>query len=269
MIELRFSGWAICRLATNPDPYDDPRGTRSGFQQFAYAGEPDLDRIIWLNDPPFQRSHTPRAGVAVNQVTVDGAVIDDHALMGARIDLIDHPVFEGRNGVIATDAAEPIYPFHVAVTKDDLRLTRNRSPASPDYPYPEYLPFAAGTFRELPDLPEAIGQIDHNIAYPQRLADLQAELASATDDTRPGLEERIAVLTTMQPPRANLPFAMRWTLDLNDPPRVQAGSIAGTGIDLDPAIKWPVDLWFGGYDRDGQSFFAAGTIALASEGDSA
>ena len=46
MIALAFDGWAECRLATDPDPSDEPRGV-SGWT-FAVAGEPDLDRIIRL-----------------------------------------------------------------------------------------------------------------------------------------------------------------------------------------------------------------------------
>ena len=44
MIEVRYSGWFQCRLATDPDPYDEPRGV-SGYLH-AYVGEPDLDRRI-------------------------------------------------------------------------------------------------------------------------------------------------------------------------------------------------------------------------------
>ena len=44
MIEIHFEGWFECRLATDPDPTDEPRGV-SGWT-YALAGEPDLDRII-------------------------------------------------------------------------------------------------------------------------------------------------------------------------------------------------------------------------------
>ena len=57
MIRINFGGWAQCRLATDPDPYDEPRGV-SGYIR-AFVGEPDLDRIIRLNDPPL-KGPTPR-----------------------------------------------------------------------------------------------------------------------------------------------------------------------------------------------------------------
>ena len=43
MLVIEFNGWFQCRLATDPDPYDEPRGV-SGYVH-AYAGEPDLDRL--------------------------------------------------------------------------------------------------------------------------------------------------------------------------------------------------------------------------------
>ena len=39
-IWLKFTGWFQCRLATDPDPTDEPRGV-SGYVR-AVAGEPDL-----------------------------------------------------------------------------------------------------------------------------------------------------------------------------------------------------------------------------------
>ena len=51
---LEFEGWCSLRLPTDPDPSDEPRGI-SGYT-FAFAGEPDLDRILNLQ---------PRAGDAL------------------------------------------------------------------------------------------------------------------------------------------------------------------------------------------------------------
>jgi hypothetical protein len=42
MFVLEFAGWFYCRLATDPDAFDDPRG--QGGWTFAMPGEPDLDR---------------------------------------------------------------------------------------------------------------------------------------------------------------------------------------------------------------------------------
>lgn len=69
MIMMKFSGWFQCRLATDPDPSDEPRGV-SGYMK-ALPGEPDLDRIIRFQPPIFQRSHTQGVGVIVRDVYQD------------------------------------------------------------------------------------------------------------------------------------------------------------------------------------------------------
>src|SRR5512133_460655 len=61
MLSLHFAGWFQCRLATDPDPADEPRGV-SGFT-FAYPGEPDLDRVIRFARPEAQRAPVGRRAV--------------------------------------------------------------------------------------------------------------------------------------------------------------------------------------------------------------
>ena len=246
MIKVHFSGWVICRLATNPDPYDDPRGTRSSFNQFAYPGEPDLDRVIRMNDAPFHRSYTPAAAVTVQQVEVGGGMKGAHDLVGATVNLIDGAVFEGRNVVIASDTAEPIYPFHVAVSTDALELHRKRSPIDMSYPYKEYLPAVTGRYQDILGLPAAYIGIDHVPTYKKRLERLRVDLESATEEAAPGVEERIRVLKTMQGDRANFRFAMGWRMRLTDTPELIRGSIEDSGIDLLSQEDWLMDIWFGG-----------------------
>src|SRR5579859_3431489 len=106
MWTLDFDGWFQCRLATDADPFDEKRGV-DGWN-FAFAGEPDLDRIIRFQTPVAQRSHGPAVGVRVQAVSSNGQGVAGHALIGAAVDLIDGPVFEGRDGLISTSAKEPI-----------------------------------------------------------------------------------------------------------------------------------------------------------------
>ena len=49
LVVCSFTGWVQVRLATNPDPTDEPRGV-SGYT-FALPGEPDLDRVLRTCDP--------------------------------------------------------------------------------------------------------------------------------------------------------------------------------------------------------------------------
>jgi len=74
VIVCSFAGWIQIRLATNPDPPDEPRGI-SGYT-FALPGEPALDRLLRTSDPVAPRSHGPLIGVAVRAVTVDGVAHD-------------------------------------------------------------------------------------------------------------------------------------------------------------------------------------------------
>src|SRR5829696_4122045 len=111
MLTLHFEGWLECRLATDPDPTDEPRGV-SGWT-FAVAGEPDLDRTLRLQpEGAVNRRFGPTVGVAVRRVELFGEDVPDHRLVGATVELLDGPVFEGRNGISAEDAEEPIVPFH-------------------------------------------------------------------------------------------------------------------------------------------------------------
>jgi len=99
MLVITFSGWCLLRLATDPDPTDEPRGL-SGYT-FAFAGEPDLDRIVRLQPPTdfSPRSHAPQLGVTVNAATrTDGTPVP--ALQGAAVDLLDEPRLENRNWVL-------------------------------------------------------------------------------------------------------------------------------------------------------------------------
>src|SRR4051794_3229551 len=79
---LAFEGWCSLRQPTDPDPFDEPRGV-SGYS-FAFAGEPDLDRVINLQPRPggVYRSHGPELGVSVRAASrTDGQAVP--ALLGA------------------------------------------------------------------------------------------------------------------------------------------------------------------------------------------
>ena len=92
-IWLKFTGWFQCRLATDPDPTDEPRGV-SGYVR-AVAGEPDLDRILRLQPPVVQRSYCPQVGVRVSAVFGDSRYLTtEHPLIGTLVEFLDDPKFE-------------------------------------------------------------------------------------------------------------------------------------------------------------------------------
>lgn len=109
---IKFGGWFQCRLATDPDPADEPRGV-DGYIH-AVAGEPDLDRIIRLqpSDQSVRRSYCPVVGVKVTSVYLDQHKSNDHPLVGALVDFLDNPKFEGRNGILAVAGGSSISSSH-------------------------------------------------------------------------------------------------------------------------------------------------------------
>lgn len=129
MLELYFEGWFQCRLARDPDPSDEKRGISGA--AFATVYEPDLDRIIRLNDAVASRAtyllqghEVPTVGVAVTSVYIDGQKISSHPLLGARVDLLDGAVFQSLNGVFSSPGGEIVDPFHISFTGTHAGLSR-------------------------------------------------------------------------------------------------------------------------------------------------
>lgn len=260
-IELGFRGWFQCRLATDPDPYDEPRGV-SGYVH-AYAEEPDLDRIIRFQRPTFARSHGPALGVSVDQVTVGGVPRPGHALAGAKVELLDEPKFEGRNGVVAEDGFEPIYPFRLRVAKDGFAATRSVVPANPDYPYPEFL--AKGVEGAPNEVRDATGIADLGAVWQGRIDALAKELEHAEEPAKAGIAERIAFLREQMalPGGGVLRFffaRMRYEYLLKSSPGI--ADPGGALADADPAAPWTVAFWLGGWDADVLCGYARGILTI-------
>ncbi|GAA4878729.1 hypothetical protein [Actinomycetospora straminea] len=261
MIELSFAGWFQCRLATDPDPYDEPRGV-SGYVH-AYAGEPDLDRIVSFQPPPFRRTHGRDIGVAVDAVAHEGIAVPDHPLVGATVDLLDAPKFEGRNGVVADDGLEPLYPFHLQVARDDFRAARAVVPADPSFPYAEL--FAGGVEFGAAEIRKATGEQDLTATWAARVTALRAELADAAEPLRTAIAERLAFLT------GNLGAdgggaarffgaLMRYDYVLSSEPEIDDphGWLDATDHDE----PWRASFWLGGWDADVLCGYARGTLRL-------
>jgi hypothetical protein len=261
VIELGFRGWFLCRLATDPDPYDEPRGV-SGYVH-AYAGELDLDRIVSFQAPAFVRSHGPPLGVTIDQVIVNGTPQPGHALVGARVELLDEPKFEGRNGVVAEDGFEPIYPFRLRVAKDGFAVTRSVVPADPEFPYPEFL--AKGVEGAPNDIRDATGIADLGTVWQERLTALMRDLEQAQDPEKAGIAERIAFLREQiaLPGRGVLRFflaRMRYEYLLKSP--VQITDPSSILSDVDSVAPWITSFWLGGWDADVLCGYARGTLRL-------
>jgi hypothetical protein len=267
MLQLRFRGWFQCRLATDPDPYDEPRGV-SGYVR-AYAGEPDLDRLISFQRPAFARTYGPPIGVQVDQVSLDGEVVRDHPLVGAAVDLLGRPVFEGRNGVIADDGLEPIYPFRLQVRKDDFVLEREIVPTNPDFPYEGFL--AHGVERAAEEIALATGIQSLGPVWKQRLERLRQDEPQANEPERTGIAERIRFLSREveqgSEDRGTARFFIaRMRYDYPLPSDVRLEDPRGWLPPVELNTAWQARFWLGGWDADVLCGYCLGTLVVPPPG---
>jgi hypothetical protein len=270
---LSFSGWCIVRLPTDPDPTDEPRGV-SGYT-FAFAGEPDLDRIIYLQPPPnfTPRSHTPPLGVTVTSaVRTDG--VDVPAMVGATVDLLNGPMLQNRNWTLTLPGYEPIVPFDLRI---DGGATLERSaPLNPHdvqqpvWQVPQPLLMAQGAHGmeyEPATIGEATGVWDSLRVVEQRLTDLQAELEHTTDQTaRTALEGRIAELTFAAANPRDRRVLARYFVERFGFPMVGSAFVADAnkvlGGTIDRNDPWMINFWFGAWDPDLLCMFMKGALEV-------
>ncbi len=263
MVELSFAGWFSCRLATDPDPFDEPRGV-SG-TTFACAGEPDLDRIIRFRPQPVDRVPGPRVGVRVTAVAGEGRAIEDPWL-GAAVELGGEPRFEGRNGLLSIPGSEVIDPLEIAVAGRGVVLRRRDWLDGSDggvlaAAAEDLARRAAGGIERGEAASAAIGEatgIDDFLAYRlDRAAALERALAGAADPVAAaGLRRRREALGPVARMRVS------YAVDLGERGgrgRIEEGG-ADPGIDLD--APWPLRFWMGAWDADALCGFVAGTLGL-------
>ena len=270
VIVCSFAGWIQIRLATNPDPPDEPRGI-SGYT-FALPGEPDLDRLLRTSDPVAPRSHGPLIGVAVRAVTVDGVAVPGHPLVGARVELRSAPIFESVNDVVMAAGVEALEPFDLELVHGDFRVRRRDylDPAQPDltvYTAPPALLAARRTADVTLSntlLQEAIGSTDAVGYRAARLALLRADLAHTKDPyARAALGRRISELEITDPDdrrTMSMTFVETRHYTLNGPVELvdPAGWLAG----LATYQTFACDLATGVWDADALSAYTVGTLAL-------
>jgi hypothetical protein len=276
-LTVGFQGFVQVRLPTDPDPCDEPRGV-SGWTR-AVAGEPDLDRVLVLQDDDLRRvrrSHGPTVGVNVTSVAVDGVTRPGHPLSGGRVELLGDPKFEGRNWIVAADGLEPIDPLHVSVSRGSTKLSKRaviRDGQGADVPFylasPDQLksrtPRVEAGGSATAEIFSALGIPDNPTAWrARRRAALETELAAAasTDETgMSALDRRIHDLMGAGVAVSTVGVRMRYRLDLDGPGSVHdpAGSLTDVP-DVD--APWPVDFWVGGWDADALCMYLRGTLTV-------
>lgn len=266
MIAIKFKGWFQCRLATDPDPSDEPRGV-SGYMK-ALPGEPDLDRIIRFHDPLVERSHTPTAGVFIEEVAHNNHVLTDHELVGKRFNLLENPKFYGFNAIVEDDGFEPIVPVVVSIEDDQNSISRNLSDMEPKYPFAEYklnsvigkgytAPDGAIIF-EASDIFHQTGIYNPSQFIEDRIKLLENDLKTEKDEIEIyNLNSRIKFLKTGS---ATQFFAarMHWNLRLNG--KIE-NNLSYLKID-DEKETWRLNFWMGAWDPDAQNGFVSGALIM-------
>lgn len=263
MLEIHFEGRFQCRLATDPDAYNHPRG-QDGWT-FALPGEPDLDRIIRFDGPDAPRSRTPGIGVRVTDFRREGVSEAASPLMGMNVELADAPVFEGRNGQIATSAKEPIVPFTIRLAGGGWMIGGHD---------PINLALAAERIRRAPknfdapsaEVAEATGVSDPLAYRSERRVALAGDLALEADGTRrEALARRIAQLgDDPQNPdirSESLTFQVSYDFGLRGPNQwSDPGGVLGAPPP--PSAGWRAIFWMGGWDADALCGFIRGSLRI-------
>jgi hypothetical protein len=110
---VKFKGVFQCRLGTDADSSTEARGY-DGWT-FAYADEPDLDRVIRFNSAESPRLHAPDVGVIITDAVIDNQYVSD-SLIGQAVNLGSDSYFDGSNGA---NGREPIMNFEFHIGNDD------------------------------------------------------------------------------------------------------------------------------------------------------
>jgi hypothetical protein len=262
LLVLAFEGWAQCRLATDPDPSDEPRGV-SGWT-YAVAGEPDLDRILRLQpEDATARIPGPPIGVRVTSHQQDGRAATTSPLVGGRAMLLGDPVFDGRNGLAHEDTREPIVPFHLRIEGKGVALERRHAdadgrpvitlPGSPTAP-PERAATAIG-----------VSTREDRMRFRQRRAEaLRRALAEATSPL-----EKAALTRRLRAFEPGAPAITTAMLGVALPFRITIDGEDGTVADPSRALdhvdlrsSWQVQMSVGIWDADALCAWIDGTLSI-------
>ncbi len=265
-IEIHYAGWFQCRLATDRDDFNESRG-RFGWT-FAFDGEPDLDRVIRFHDPQALRSHAPNVGVFVTAVEQAGVPVVGSPLLGAKVILLDDPVFEGRDGRVASSADEPILPFAIQILSGQLRIEA-RDPLDITDPVDLLRRQPVSVLSRTPELIAGTG-VSNPLAYlQQRVNFLRTDLGVAVDRVaQANLTKRIRELETVLSRGRGIQLDVL-LMQLNYEHEVGGPLVVTDPERLLPAIPttitpWQAEYFFGGWDADALCGYTKGTLKMTT-----
>ncbi len=295
MLTIQFEGYFQMRMATDPDPSDEPRGL-SGYT-FALPGEPDFDRLLHFQpDEPgaVQRvygpegSVGPQIGVSVSAATQGGAPRND--LVGAKVSFPAAELVE-RNGVLIREDFFVIDPLRVQIRQDGVMLLDRADILNPENPGAPLI--AAGSEQLQRRQPrgfqssswEVVKATAHTARLPnpsdeamianrvERQNQLKKLRESTTDPVqRAGLDTRIEQLDILRQwwnlSQCSKPLDRRakqltllcygWNIGLNGP--VYANQLGANG-----SRPWPLSFWMGGWDGDALCGYIKGELQVPLE----
>jgi len=156
---LRYSGRFQCRLASDPDPFNDPWGANSSFGMYAVQGpdpahpdEPPLDRIVRFHDPVALRPFSDPIGVSVSAIEAQVGTgtttfkIGD-SVAGLPVRLGSNCKFESQDGAFAQAGFEAISDFEFRIGTAFLGRSAPAAVRPAGDPPPSTAPYADGVFR--------------------------------------------------------------------------------------------------------------------------
>lgn len=266
-LSIPFSGWYQVRLATDNDRYDDSRGGTAGWV-FAVEGEPDLDRLIRFQPAgTFMRKHISpdlHVGVSGGTPVSDDPELDTTGLAESLVDLLDNPVFEGRNNLIAPPAREPIWPLHPSVTGTGWKLSRPYADEM-DQDQPARTSFGPGVegMQVAAQLLEEFGMPVGNQATTAFRNAANAKLAEAAEAATDPPEKanlqaragRIVLMTGV---------AVQWRAELTGTATVEAPE--GQAERLERSAPWFLEMLSTGFSSDSMCALVTGWLHVPSAG---
>lgn len=298
-LHLSFEGYFQMRMATDPDPTDDPRGV-SGYT-FALAGEPDLDGLLHLQpdeDGVWQRrfgvspdAPGPRVGVTVRRAQR----FDDEALtltdvpelVGTRI-AFPGARLEERNGLVVRNDFWPIHPMRLqvlAADSDDALVDRLDllDPADPSF---DDIDSATAAMLERR---QPLGFVSDSVEVAKATGMPSASKQACIDDRRMrqrNLQELLDVTTdpveraALGTRIAQLDILRRWwDLSVDHGTSIDRrahqltlqcygwnvdvnGAVFANALGGDESLPWPVSFWMGGWDGDALTAYVSGYVTV-------
>jgi hypothetical protein len=254
---------------------------------FAFGDEPDLDRLIYLQQPTtFEtRSYAPDINVSVFSAfsQEDGKRTQIDQLIGARVNLLDKPMLQNRNWVLTLPGQEPIDPFKLEITAKDIRLYRHApiDPNNPDKPIwdidQELIKKhgARGMEYEPETIGNATGIWDSLAVAKKRKEDLEIDLAKLKADNPNALaaisilegriwQLNIGITLKMNRRTAARSFVERFGFPMLGAAQIDGDQqkILGGSLAVEKKTPWTINFWIGGWDPDLLCAYMQGSLDI-------